>query len=265
MDLKLHLTKYTVLILICCSAVTLFAADNNDSVSLKYSVKVQGAKSLSEPNQVKTEPKSSEIDDLLNELNSLQFPKQKYIEQTDMNVGKVNNNDNAADENNISAAINNDDVKNLGKIDDLLNAQTQNLNNPADPGINTSQQNQGILSLLQSISQDDESVSNPLDLARIIYIAGYQTQAARFYKIALIRLKSSEPFYNETKAWILFQLGNCFRASQKDKAIAYYSQLIEEYPNSTWSAFAKFEIELAQLYENEIGQSLLDELEANND
>jgi tetratricopeptide (TPR) repeat protein len=90
---------------------------------------------------------------------------------------------------------------------------------------------------LATIENNPDSIKNPYELAEILFRGGHLTQAAVCYKQTLkTGLFENQP---ETKAWILFQLGNCLKENQPDEAIKIYARLLTEYPDSVWAKAAK--------------------------
>lgn len=98
---------------------------------------------------------------------------------------------------------------------------------------------------LAKIENNPNGIKNPYELAEILYRGGHLRQAAVCYKQTLkTGLFENQP---ETKSWVLFQLGNCFKESQPDEAIKIYARLLTEHPDSTWAKAAKHYNELLNL------------------
>ena len=60
-----------------------------------------------------------------------------------------------------------------------------------------------------------------------------------FYEEALRRTRAGDAASDGDRAWILFQLGNCFRETNIAKAQDAYMKLIAEYPDSPWTEMAR--------------------------
>ena len=73
------------------------------------------------------------------------------------------------------------------------------------------------------------SITDPVALADALYLAGRIEAAATFYEKGLeTKLESS------TRAWLLFQLGNCHKDSDPEAARGYYKRLLNEHTESIW-------------------------------
>jgi TolA-binding protein len=75
-----------------------------------------------------------------------------------------------------------------------------------------------------------KEVDCPLSVADVLYLKGDYVRAARFYEMALKDVKA-----DQQRQWALFQMGNCWRDSDGEKAAGYFERLIGEYPNSPWA------------------------------
>ncbi len=95
------------------------------------------------------------------------------------------------------------------------------------------------LERLESLLQDPNQVSDPLDMAELLFLSGHPMKAAIFYEKALSHLKSGDPDQSEDRAWILFQLGNCLRETDMSRAKDVYMKLIAQHPSSPWTELAK--------------------------
>ena len=88
--------------------------------------------------------------------------------------------------------------------------------------------------LAELASASPEAVADPVGLADALYLSK-QPQAARvFYEHALKKAES-----DDDKAWLLFQIANCWRKKEPTKASEIYQKLLTDYPDSPWSAVAK--------------------------
>ena len=76
-------------------------------------------------------------------------------------------------------------------------------------------------------------VCDPLSLADTLYLAGRPTLAYDFYKKVMDGEKDPT-----TRAWVLFQLGNCARSTRPALALGYYQQLASDHGDSHWRPVA---------------------------
>jgi hypothetical protein len=99
-----------------------------------------------------------------------------------------------------------------------------------------------------------DKVVSPLQLADVLYRQGYNELAFKNYCAV------GEQLTEEKVAdlqWILFQKANCLRRSDPDKAVGFYNELIESYPNSTWTKAAKSQLKMIEWGHTDQGKSLL--------
>jgi len=115
------------------------------------------------------------------------------------------------------------------------------------------------LQIFRSLSQHPDRLHNPFVLAEILFNSHCLTEAAACYRQALDRVPADEadPFAN--KAWILFQIGNCLRNTDRPAATQMYRQLIAEYPDSPWADLAKAESKLIDWYLRDKPDTLINE------
>ncbi len=97
-----------------------------------------------------------------------------------------------------------------------------------------------LIQILNKLLENPEKIVDPLSAAQALFLNDKMTNAAKFYQIALQRTDSIDKTDNAyDRQWILFQMGNCLRKADPDRAHDYYRQLIEEYPNSGWTTAAR--------------------------
>ncbi|HOK95033.1 MAG TPA: tetratricopeptide repeat protein [Anaerohalosphaeraceae bacterium] len=94
------------------------------------------------------------------------------------------------------------------------------------------------LALFRQSAQHPNALKNPYQLGEILYEGGCLKEAAICYKEALNRL-NSQPTSADDKAWLLLRLGDCLRADNPAEALDSYRRVIQDYPNSPWTALAK--------------------------
>jgi tetratricopeptide (TPR) repeat protein len=113
------------------------------------------------------------------------------------------------------------------------------------------------LEIFTKLSQHPEKLRNPLELAEILFKRNYLEQAAMCYRQALDRMNANQNQQPVDKAWVLFQLGNCLKNTEKSTALQMYGQLIEEYPDSPWTDMAKVKRQLIEWYMQNKPHSLI--------
>lgn len=114
------------------------------------------------------------------------------------------------------------------------------------------------LEAINKLSDNIEQLSNPLQLAEILFDAGYLEQAAMCYQQALERTTDSIDS-NSERAWILFQIGNCYRINDAKKAIETYNKLLTDFPESDWVEVATVHIKLVQWHEKDNPRQLIEQ------
>lgn len=76
---------------------------------------------------------------------------------------------------------------------------------------------------------------HPLKLADVLYRQGCFQQALKYYQLVNEQLDEESVV---DRQWVLFQMANCCRQSDSQKAVQLYSELINAYPNSQWAGIA---------------------------
>lgn len=115
------------------------------------------------------------------------------------------------------------------------------------------------LQVFRSLSQHPDQLHNPFELAEILFNSNCLKEAAQCYQQALNRMTTNETDRFANKAWILFQMGNCLRNTDRPAAMQMYKQLIAEYPNSPWADLAKAESKLIDWYLKDKPNTLINE------
>lgn len=115
------------------------------------------------------------------------------------------------------------------------------------------------LQILADYAKDPNQIDNPFGLAEILYFSGRLREAVGFYQQALNRMDKTKAEPEQSRAWILFQLGNCLRDYDRPAAKKMYVRLITEYPQSAWADLAKVWEKLINLYLEEKPETLINE------
>ncbi len=92
---------------------------------------------------------------------------------------------------------------------------------------------------LEGLRQDADHVRNPLEVAELLFLSGHSLEAIPFYQRALAQTTRADVATSNDRAWILFQLGNCFRGTDMAKAKDAYQRLVNEHPDSPWTELAQ--------------------------
>jgi len=107
------------------------------------------------------------------------------------------------------------------------------------------------LRLVENQFKDPNLISNPFELAEILFKSGKQAQAGICYKQALKVLPADDPNFATERAWILFQIGNCFKDEDPNTARESYAELIRTHSNSPWVEVAKTRYSIIELYQQD--------------
>jgi tetratricopeptide (TPR) repeat protein len=102
---------------------------------------------------------------------------------------------------------------------------------------------------LKHVLADPNQAGDPLELAELLYLTGRVSEAAILYRKALDLTTDKESAASEDRAWILLQLGNCLRDTDRARAKDMYAKLIAEHADSPWVELAKAHSQLITWYE----------------
>jgi TolA-binding protein len=116
------------------------------------------------------------------------------------------------------------------------------------------------LQLVENQLKDPNLISNPFELAEILFKSGRHVQAGICYKQALKVLPADDPNLATERAWILFQIGNCLKDEDPNTARESYAELIRTHPNSPWTEIAKARYGIIELYQQENSGDLIQQL-----
>jgi tetratricopeptide (TPR) repeat protein len=120
------------------------------------------------------------------------------------------------------------------------------------------------LKLVENQLKDPNLINNPFELAEILFKSGKQVQAGICYKQALKILPADDPNLATERAWILFQIGNCFKDEDPNTARESYAELIRTHSNSPWAEIAKARYSIIELYQQENPGQLIRQLNRPN-
>lgn len=124
------------------------------------------------------------------------------------------------------------------------------------------------LTELQDFIERPEETQNPLLLAEVLFLSGYNKQAAIFYFEALDRLKKEGTLSIHDKAWLLLQTAGCLKDTDIRQASTTYKEVFTQCPSSTWAPVAKIQSDLLDWMQAEKPYELIEkcksELTINN-
>ncbi|MHC4122684.1 MAG: tetratricopeptide repeat protein [Planctomycetota bacterium] len=115
------------------------------------------------------------------------------------------------------------------------------------------------LQIFEQLSQQPQQLKKPLELAEILFRNSSLKESAKCYQEALNRMAANEDNRHKERAWILFQIGNCLRNTDRPTATERYKKLINEYPDSPWADLAKARIKLLDWYQQDKPRELVAE------
>lgn len=98
------------------------------------------------------------------------------------------------------------------------------------------------------------TLTSPADLADELYQGGHLAAAAAMYERAISQGD------DDTKAWALYQMGNCRRIAKPQEAEALYLQVIRQHGKSPWAQLAAVEQKLLEWQRVNRPLELLDSL-----
>ena len=120
--------------------------------------------------------------------------------------------------------------------------------------------NDRILQQVDELIKEPNRISNPFELAEILFKTGRTAQAAVCYKRALATMTANDPNMAGERAWILFQIGNCLKYDDPNAARESYAELVRTHPDSPWAEAAKSRYDLVDWYQKENPRNLIVEL-----
>jgi hypothetical protein len=210
--------------------------------------------SPAEQAEQKNNPSADKINDLINKIESLDFETpspEKTKEKSEQKKSEKQQPDNA---------------ETLSKTNDKQEETTESeqkskQNEQKDKITAEKQQNQErIKKIVKEIASNPKQAENPLELAEILFRSGHTEYAAVFYEYVL----NEKDLSSSDKAWVLFQLGNCFEQSAPSKAREYYENLLIKYKDCQWIKTTETKLKTLQMkQENKINDLLSESKELN--
>jgi tetratricopeptide (TPR) repeat protein len=116
------------------------------------------------------------------------------------------------------------------------------------------------LQIVEGLLKDPNQISNPFELAEILFRSGRMTPAGLCYKQALKAMPTDDPNLGTERAWILFQIGNCLKDEDPNTARESYAELIRTHPDSPWAEIARVRHGLIEWYQQERPVELIRQL-----
>jgi hypothetical protein len=116
------------------------------------------------------------------------------------------------------------------------------------------------LQMVEEQLKDPNQISNPFELAEILFRSGRMLPAGLCYKQALKAMPADDPNLGTERAWILFQIGNCLKDEDPNTARESYAELIRTHPDTPWAEVAKVRHGLIEWYQQEKPGELIRQL-----
>jgi hypothetical protein len=116
------------------------------------------------------------------------------------------------------------------------------------------------LQMVEEQLKDPNQITNPFELAEILFRSGRMVPAGLCYKQALKAMPTDDPNLGTERAWILFQIGNCLKDEDPNTARESYAELIRTHPDSPWAEVAKVRHGLIEWYQQEKPGELIRQL-----
>lgn len=116
------------------------------------------------------------------------------------------------------------------------------------------------LKMVEDLLKNPNHIATPLELAEVLFKSGRPGPAGLFYKQALVSIDANDTNTAGDRAWILFQIGNCFKNEDPNTASQSFAELIRTHPNSPWAEIAKSEHGLVEWYQQDQPRKLIQEI-----
>jgi hypothetical protein len=116
------------------------------------------------------------------------------------------------------------------------------------------------LQIVEGLLKDPNQITNPFELAEILFRSGRMVPAGLCYKQALKAMPTDDPNLGTERAWILFQIGNCLKDEDPNTARESYAELIRTHPDSPWTEIARVRHGLIEWYQQERPGELIRQL-----
>jgi tetratricopeptide (TPR) repeat protein len=116
------------------------------------------------------------------------------------------------------------------------------------------------LQMVEEQLKDPNQITNPFELAEILFRSGKMVPAGLCYKQALNTMPTDDPNLGTERAWILFQIGNCLKDEDPNTARESYAELIRTHPDSPWAEIARVRHGLIEWYQQERPGELIRQL-----
>ena len=116
------------------------------------------------------------------------------------------------------------------------------------------------LQIVEGLLKDPNQITNPFELAEVLFRSGRMAPAGLCYKQALNTMPTDDPNLGTERAWILFQIGNCLKDEDPNAARESYAELIRMHPDSPWAEIARVRHGLIEWYQQEKPGELIRQL-----
>ena len=214
--------------------------DDTPEISNESLVKSLWQSNISPAIREEKSEQKDELQSLIEQLNSIEISMPSKMNENTQVVdnGISADQHKSVTENNITE--DKDEIeKELNNVDLLISRQT--------------------LQKLREVVQNPEKIDNPYQIGDTLYQSSCIGEAALFYKEALKRELSDDIYSVDSRAWLLFQTGNCLMDTDMLEASDYYRQLVTEYPDYPWTDIARIQSNIISWYENEKPRELIEQ------
>jgi hypothetical protein len=116
------------------------------------------------------------------------------------------------------------------------------------------------LQMVEDLLKDPNRIATPLELAEVLFKSGRPGPAGLCYKQAFVSIDANDTNMAGERAWILFQIGNCFKNDDPNTAGQSFAELIRTHPNSPWAEIAKSEHGIIEWYQQDQPRKLIQEI-----
>jgi tetratricopeptide (TPR) repeat protein len=120
------------------------------------------------------------------------------------------------------------------------------------------------LQKVDDLLKDPNHITNPFELAEILFRSGKTGPAGLCYKKALVSIDANDPNLADERAWILFQIGNCLKDNDPNTARESYAELIRTQPDSPWTEIARVRLGLLDWYQTDKPGEIIQQIKKPN-
>jgi len=120
------------------------------------------------------------------------------------------------------------------------------------------------LQKVDAMLKNSNRITNPFELAEILFRSGKTGLAGLCYKKALVSIDANDPNLAGERAWILFQMGNCLKDNDPNTARENYAELVRTQPDSPWAEIARVRLGLLDWYQTDKPGEIIQQIKKPN-